>query len=157
MPSPDLPDHVQKLVSEIEREIGEDDMAFDGRDGRDGHERAGDAAEAELTRPIVGHGSLQTPHGPVEEAVREILLEIGEDPDRQDLKGTPDRVHRMYAELTAGYHVDPDRLVNGAVYDVGYSEMVVVKDIPFYSLCEDHPPPFFGTAAGLPTRGERGG
>jgi GTP cyclohydrolase I len=147
MPSPDLPDHVRKLVTEIEREIGEDDFDGDGRLRGDAAERDGDAAEAELTRPIVGHGSLSTPNGPVEEAVREILLEIGEDPDRQGLKNTPDRVHRMYAELTAGYHVDPERLINSAVFDVDYSEMVVVKDIPFYSLCEHHLLPFFGTAA----------
>jgi GTP cyclohydrolase I len=122
-----LPDHVQKLVAEIETEIGEP--------GSDGHE------------PIQGAGSLAMPMGPVEDAVREILVEIGEDPDRQGLVGTPDRVHRMYAELTAGYHVDPERLVNGAIYDIGYSEMVVVKDIPFYSLCEHHLLPFFGQAA----------
>ena len=143
MTSTDLPEHVRKLVNEIEREMGEGD-AFDDRDRS---ERDGDAAESELTRPIVGSGSLATPNAPVEEAVREILLEIGEDPDRQGLRGTPDRVHRMYAELTAGYHVDPDRLVNGAVFDVDYSEMVVVKDIPFYSLCEHHLLPFFGEAA----------
>ncbi len=53
----------------------------------------------------------------------------------------------MYAELTAGYHVDPERLINGAIFDVDYSEMVVVKEIPFYSLCEHHLLPFFGTAA----------
>src|SRR5215210_937428 len=135
MSSPDLPEHVRKLVAEIETEIGDEH-------GLNGHD-----AEDERTRPIVGSGSLATPTAPVEEAVREILLEIGEDPDRQGLKGTPDRVHRMYAELTAGYHVDPDRLVNGAVFDVEYSEMVVVKDIPFYSLCEHHLLPFFGTAA----------
>ena len=139
--SPDLPAHVRKLVAEIEREIGEDDDAIDGR-GIDG-----DAAESELVSPIVGHGSLATPNGPVEEAVREILLEIGEDPDRQGLLGTPERVHRMYTELTAGYHVDPERLINGAIFDVDYSEMVIVKDIPFYSLCEHHLLPFFGTAA----------
>jgi GTP cyclohydrolase IA len=85
--------------------------------------------------------------GPVEEAVRRILEEIGEDPDRQGLLRTPERVHRMYGELTAGYHVDPARLINGAIFDVAYSEMVVVKDIPFYSLCEHHLLPFFGTAA----------
>jgi GTP cyclohydrolase IA len=83
----------------------------------------------------------------VEEAVRDILAEIGEDPTREGLEATPARVHRMYAELTAGYHVDPDRLINGAVFDVGYSEMVVVKEIPFYSLCEHHLMPFFGRAA----------
>src|SRR4029079_11787450 len=55
--------------------------------------------------------------------------------------------HRMYTELTAGYHVDPERLINGAIFDVAYSEMVVVKDIPFYSLCEHRLLPFFGTAA----------
>ena len=85
--------------------------------------------------------------GPVEDAVRRILAEIGEDPDRQGLLRTPERVHRMYSELTAGYHVDPGRLINGAIFDVAYSEMVVVKDIPFYSLCEHHLLPFFGTAA----------
>ena len=130
-----LPDHVRKLVAEIETEMGEEH----GLNGRE--------AEDERTRPIAGSGSLETPSAPVEEAVREILLEIGEDPDRDGLRGTPDRVHRMYAELTAGYHVDADRLINGAVFDVDYSEMVVVKDIPFYSLCEHHLLPFFGTAA----------
>jgi GTP cyclohydrolase IA len=85
--------------------------------------------------------------GPVEEAVRRILEEIGEDPDRQGLLRTPERVHRMYGELTAGYHVDAARLINGAIFDVAYSEMVVVKDIPFYSLCEHHLLPFFGAAA----------
>lgn len=83
----------------------------------------------------------------MEAAVREILREIGEDPDRDGLRGTPGRVHRLYQELTAGYHVDPERLLNGAVFDVGYSEMVVVKEIPFHSLCEHHLLPFFGTAA----------
>ena len=86
-------------------------------------------------------------NGRVESAVREILGEIGEDPDRPGLEGTPERVHRMYMELTAGYHVDPERLINGAIFDIAYSEMVLVKGIPFYSLCEHHLLPFFGTAA----------
>ena len=85
--------------------------------------------------------------GPVGSAVRRILQEIGEDPDREGLRGTPDRVHRMYTELTAGYHVDPERLVNGAIFDIDHSEMVVVREIPLYSLCEHHLLPFFGTAS----------
>ncbi len=85
--------------------------------------------------------------GPVEAAVRQILVEIGEDPDREGLLGTPDRVHRMYMELTAGYHVDAERLLNGAIFDIDYSEMVVVREIPFHSLCEHHLLPFFGTAS----------
>jgi GTP cyclohydrolase I len=88
-----------------------------------------------------------TADGPVEAAVRQILEEIGEDPDREGLRGTPDRVHRMYTELTAGYHVDAERLVNGAIFDIEYSEMVVVREIPFHSLCEHHLLPFFGTAS----------
>jgi GTP cyclohydrolase I len=137
-----LPDHVRKLVAEIETEMGEEvDLA--AGDAGDGVDTTG----VDRTRGIVGTRSLDQPHGPVEEAVREILVEIGEDPDRDGLRGTPDRVHRMYAELTAGYHVDPDRLVNGAIFEVPYSEMVVVKDVPFYSLCEHHLLPFFGTAA----------
>ena len=126
----DLPAHVRQLVDEMEHDIGESQLG---------------AADIE--------GSGSQPHdvgllnGPVEAAVREILREIGEDPDRQGLRNTPSRVHRMYAELTAGYHVDPERLLNGAIFDVDYSEMVVVKDIPFHSLCEHHLLPFFGTAA----------
>ena len=79
-------------------------------------------------------------------AVTEILLSIGEDPERQGLLKTPDRVARMYDELTAGYHTDPVKLVNGALFDVDYSEMVLVNDIEFYSLCEHHMLPFFGRA-----------
>jgi GTP cyclohydrolase IA len=81
---------------------------------------------------------------PIHSAVRDILMEIGEDPDRQGLVSTPDRVSRMYQEVTSGYHTDPIKLVNGAIFDVDYSEPVVVKDIEFYSLCEHHMLPFFG-------------
>jgi GTP cyclohydrolase I len=79
-------------------------------------------------------------------AVQDILISIGEDPLRQGLIKTPERVSRMYAELTAGYHTDPVKLVNGAVFDVDYDEMVVVKDIEYYSMCEHHMLPFFGKA-----------
>ena len=126
----DLPPHVRRIVDEIETEIGETGRAVDDIIGSRGR----DHADAPTKRRV-------------EDAVRQILLEIGEDPDRQGLAGTPERVHRMYTELTAGYHVDPERLINGAIFDVDYSEMVVVKDIPFYSLCEHHLLPFFGTAS----------
>lgn len=85
--------------------------------------------------------------GAIASAVRSILVEIGEDPIRAGLAGTPDRVRRMYAELTAGYAMDPEDVVNDAVFEVDYSEMVVVKDIPFHSLCEHHLLPFAGSAA----------
>ena len=83
---------------------------------------------------------------PLHAAVRTILSEIGEDPERQGLIKTPDRVSRMFAELTAGYQADPVKLINGALFDVEYDEMVLVKDIEFYSLCEHHLLPFFGKA-----------
>jgi GTP cyclohydrolase I len=82
----------------------------------------------------------------IEKAVRRILKSVGEDPDRDGLLKTPDRVARMYGELLEGYHVDPERLINGAIFDVDYSEMVLVRDIEFYSLCEHHMLPFIGHA-----------
>jgi GTP cyclohydrolase I len=82
----------------------------------------------------------------LEASVRTLLAEIGEDPDREGLVRTPERVRRMYDELTAGYHVDPDALVNGACFSVDYDEMVVVRDIEFFSLCEHHLLPFTGRA-----------
>jgi len=80
------------------------------------------------------------------DAVRTLLAEIGEDPSREGLVGTPERVRRMYDELTAGYHIDPDALINGACFSVDYDEMVVVRDIEFFSLCEHHLLPFIGRA-----------
>lgn len=82
----------------------------------------------------------------IECAVRAILEAIGENPDRQGLRRTPERVARAYAELTAGYHVDPVKLINDAIFDVSYDEMVIVRDIDYYSLCEHHLLPFMGRA-----------
>jgi GTP cyclohydrolase I len=82
----------------------------------------------------------------IEAAVRHILANVGEDPDRQGLEGTPDRIARMYDEVLGGYSVDLEKLVNGALFDVAYDEMIVVKDIEFYSMCEHHMLPFFGKA-----------
>jgi GTP cyclohydrolase I len=82
----------------------------------------------------------------LEDAVGTLLSEIGEDPSRDGLIRTPERVRRMYDELTAGYRVDPDALMNGARFSVDYDEMVVVRDIEFFSLCEHHLLPFVGKA-----------
>ena len=71
---------------------------------------------------------------------------IGEDVNREGLLRTPGRVARMYEELTAGYHVDPVRLINDAIFEVNYDEMVIVRNIDFYSLCEHHMLPFIGQA-----------
>lgn len=82
----------------------------------------------------------------IEEAIYKILESMGEDPQRQGLLGTPKRVARMYEELLQGYRTDPEKLVNDALYDVDYDEMVLVKDIEFSSLCEHHLLPFIGRA-----------
>jgi GTP cyclohydrolase I len=81
-----------------------------------------------------------------EEAVLGFLKALGERPAREGLKNTPRRVARMYAELLAGYHADPAKIVNGAVFNITYDEMVIVRDIEFYSLCEHHLLPFLGRA-----------
>ena len=70
--------------------------------------------------------------------MRDILLEIGEDPGREGLLKTPERVSRMYRELTAGYEADPQAIVNGALFETESEGMIIVRDIEFYSLCEHH-------------------
>src|SRR5881398_3394710 len=84
------------------------------------------------------------PGDPIADLVESLLGELGEDPDRQGLKATPDRVSRALRELTDGYGVKPEEVVADAIFDQDYDEMVVVKDIAFYSLCEHHMLPFFG-------------
>ena len=80
----------------------------------------------------------------IEPLIRQLLAELGEDPAREGLRNTPTRVERAFKFLTGGYDIDPDDLLNGALFTVDYSEMVIVKDIDFYSLCEHHLLPFFG-------------
>lgn len=82
----------------------------------------------------------------ISELVREQLIRIGEDPDREGLVKTPDRVDRSVAFLTAGYRMDVQDIVNGALFTEDCDDMVVVRDIEFYSMCEHHMLPFFGTA-----------
>lgn len=79
-----------------------------------------------------------------EESIAHLLKALGENPERDGLKNTPRRVARMYSELLAGYHMDPVAMINGALFEVKYDEMVIVRDIEFYSLCEHHMLPFMG-------------
>jgi GTP cyclohydrolase IA len=82
----------------------------------------------------------------IEKAVKDILIGVGEDPERPGLVKTPGRVRRAYEELLSGYGTDPRKVVNGALYEVEHNDMVVVSDVEFYSLCEHHMLPFFGLA-----------
>ncbi|KAB8143326.1 GTP cyclohydrolase I FolE [Chloroflexia bacterium SDU3-3] len=118
--------------------------------GHNGHSHAADDIETldyqELVLP--GQGKLEgltfTSDARIEQGVYDILEAIGEDPAREGLQKTPSRVAKMYAELTAGYRIDPEALINEAIFTVDYDEMVMVKDIDFYSLCEHHMLPFMG-------------
>jgi GTP cyclohydrolase I len=92
--------------------------------------------------PVLPAGCKQI----VADSVTSILQAVGEDPQREGLQMTPARVARSYDELLVGYKVDPVALLNSAMFEVSYSEMVVVSDIDFYSLCEHHMLPFFGKA-----------
>jgi GTP cyclohydrolase I len=80
----------------------------------------------------------------VQDLVRQLLIELGENPDREGLVKTPERVAKALKFLTGGYDADIDEVLNDALFTVDYNEMVIVKDIDFYSLCEHHLLPFFG-------------
>ena len=80
----------------------------------------------------------------MEDLIRRLLAELGEDPSREGLVRTPQRVERAFKFLTSGYNANVDAILNGALFTVDYNEMVIVKDIDFYSLCEHHMLPFFG-------------
>jgi len=82
----------------------------------------------------------------MEEHIRAILRALGEDPDREGLKRTPSRVHEALTFLTRGYRMDPEKVINDALFTEEYEEMIVQKDIDFFSLCEHHLLPFFGKA-----------
>jgi GTP cyclohydrolase IA len=79
-----------------------------------------------------------------EDLVREMIVRLGEDPDREGLARTPERVHRAYEHLVKGYKEDPDVMLKEALFTVNYDEMVIVKDVEMFSLCEHHMLPFFG-------------
>ncbi|GMR11455.1 MAG: GTP cyclohydrolase I FolE [Anaerolineae bacterium] len=100
--------------------------------------------EIEAAAELFGGVGVARPE--IEDAIRELLSAVGEDPERDGLERTPERVARMYDELLAGYRVDPDKMINDAIFDVDYDEMVLVRDIEFYSMCEHHMLPFIGKA-----------
>ncbi len=81
-----------------------------------------------------------------QQAVTQLLKALGEDTQREGLQSTPRRVARMFGELLSGYQTDPQAIVNGALFEIRYDEMVIVRDIEFYSLCEHHMLPFIGRA-----------
>ena len=81
-----------------------------------------------------------------EEAILQLLRALGEQPERKGLRDTPRRVARMYSELLCGYNADLEKIVNDALFNITYDEMVIVRDIEFYSLCEHHMLPFMGRA-----------
>ena len=80
----------------------------------------------------------------ITEMMHKVLLKLGEDPEREGLRGTPERFDKAMRFLTSGYQQDPQKLLNGALFDVAYDEMVLVRDIELFSLCEHHLLPFFG-------------
>jgi GTP cyclohydrolase I len=97
-----------------------------------------------MRRDSSGAGLLR--RAPMEQQIRDILKAIGEDPDREGLRRTPQRFRDALQFLTRGYSLDPEKVINDALFTEDYEEMIVQKDIDFYSLCEHHMLPFFGKA-----------
>jgi GTP cyclohydrolase I len=103
---------------------------------------------------VSGSDSAEERNPALERLIRDMLKEIGEDPSREGLEKTPERVAGAYRYLTSGYRQDAAEVLNGALFTEEYDEMVVVKDIDFYSVCEHHVLPFFGKChvAYMPSR-----
>ncbi len=102
--------------------------------------------DKEILERIAGLFSEEMDQESIVKAVLTILKSIGEDPEREGLLRTPERVANAYHELLAGYRTDPIELLNEAIFEVSYDEMVIVRDIEFYSMCEHHMLPFLGRA-----------
>ncbi len=98
------------------------------------------------TEIVLHETKLETPQGSIADLVRKMLVALGEDPNREGLRKTPERFEKALKFLTSGYHQNLDTVMNGATFSVHYDEMVVVMDIEFFSLCEHHLLPFFGKA-----------
>ena len=106
------------------------------------------------TEILLTETKIETPKETIADLVRKVIMLLGEDPSREGLRKTPERFEKAMKFLTSGYHQNLDCVLNGATFSVHYDEMVVVKDIEFFSLCEHHLLPFFGKAhvAYLPSK-----
>ena len=106
------------------------------------------------TEILLTEAKIETPKETIADLVRKVIMLLGEDPSREGLRKTPERFEKAMKFLTSGYHQNLDCVLNGATFSVHYDEMVVVKDIEFFSLCEHHLLPFFGKAhvAYLPSK-----
>ena len=102
--------------------------------------------DKEVLERIAGLFGTPIDQDKITDSVRDILKSVGEDPEREGLLRTPERVAKAYTELLSGYRTDPIDLLNEAIFNVSYDEMVIVRDIEFYSLCEHHMLPFLGRA-----------
>jgi len=110
-----------------------------------------------VTKPMeisLAEPKVAAPKESIADLMRKVIALVGEDPEREGLRKTPERFERALKFLTSGYHQNVDNVLNGATFSVHYDEMVVVKDIEFFSLCEHHLLPFFGKAhvAYLPSK-----
>jgi len=101
---------------------------------------------AKATEIILHEAKIETPKESIAELVRKMITLLGEDPNREGLRKTPERFEKALKFLTSGYQANLDSVFNGATFSVSYDEMVVVKDIEFFSMCEHHILPFFGKA-----------
>jgi GTP cyclohydrolase IA len=107
-----------------------------------------------MSKTVEIEGPVTTSSESIADLMRKILLQVGEDPEREGLKKTPERFESAFRFMTSGYAQDPENVLNGAKFSVCYDEIIVVKDIEIYSLCEHHLLPFFGKChvAYLPDR-----
>lgn len=149
---PEITERVQQLVQKpikeqfVMPEQKSSQKTFGAR-GYNDEEWGKPMAEFEMPRPLPEMRvapDADVAHEAIAEAVRSILLNVGEDPTREGLLKTPERVAKAYDELLAGYAVDPVALINDAFFDTEYHDMVIVQDIEFFSMCEHHMLPFFG-------------
>ncbi len=122
-------------------------LGTNGSNGTNGSHGKLSAVELPTRHRSQPTGLDAAPDGPLlEAAARGLLLGVGEDPTRDGLLDTPSRVRKSMEALTAGYRQDPRDIIGDALFDVDYDELVLVRDIEFYSLCEHHLLPFFGKA-----------